>query len=76
MPNFLLVFNRRTGERPVFKEFALSGDAIRARFEMEHEYRGQPDVEVVVLTARSEAEIRATHRRYFESVRGMAASAG
>lgn len=76
MPNFLLVFNRRTGERPVFREYALSGDAIHARFEMEHEYRAQPDVEVVVLTARSEEEIRATHRRYFESAQDMAASAG
>lgn len=76
MPNFLLVFNRRTGERPVFREFAQSSDAIRARFELEREYRGEPDVEVVVLTARSEEEIRATHRRYFESVEDMAASAG
>lgn len=76
MVNFLLVYNRRTGERPVLREFTLSSDAIRARFEMERAYRGEPDIEVVVLTASSEAEIRATHRRYFESVSDMIAAAG
>lgn len=76
MLNFLLVYNRRTGERPVFREFALSSDAIRARFEMEREYRSEPDIEVVVLTASSESEIRVTHRRYFESAQDMIAAAG
>lgn len=68
MPNFLLVFNRRTGERSELQEFANAGDAIRARFELEQSHRGEPDVEVVVLTARSESEIRRTHSRYFETV--------
>lgn len=71
MSNFLLVFNRRTGERPVLTEYTRSADAIRARFEMERQYKGEPDIEVVVLTARSEEEIRATHRRYFESAQEM-----
>jgi hypothetical protein len=68
MPSFLLVFNRRTGERPVFKAFDRSSDAVRARFELERKYRGAPDIEVVVLTAKSESEVRATHGRYFESL--------
>ena len=72
MPNFLLVFNRRTGERSDLREFDSYRDAMHARFEAERDHRQEPDVEVVVLTAHSERELRATHSRYFQADRAAA----
>lgn len=72
MPNFLLIFNRRTGQRSELREFEEYQDAMQARFAAEREHRQEPDVEVVVLTARSEQELRATHSRYFQSTRDVA----
>ncbi|HTJ71169.1 MAG TPA: hypothetical protein VL551_26735 [Actinospica sp.] len=72
MPNFLLIFNRRTGERSELREFDEYQEAMRARFAAEREHKLEPDVEVVVLTARSEQELRATHSRYFQSAHGIA----
>jgi hypothetical protein len=67
MPNFLLVFNRRTGALSDLRKFDEYLDAMRARFAAEREHKQETDVEVVVLTARSEQELRATHSRYFRA---------
>jgi hypothetical protein len=67
MPNFLLVFNRRTGALADLREFDEYPEAMHARFAAEREHKQESDVEVVVLTARSERELRATHSRYFQS---------
>lgn len=67
MPNFLLVFNRRTGALSDLREFDEYPEAMRARFASERKHKHESDVEVVVLTARSEQELRATHSRYFQS---------
>lgn len=75
MPNFLLVFNRRTGEMSDLREFDAYVDAMNARFAAERTHRQEPDVEVVVLTARSEQELRATHSRYFQTGRDLAQTA-
>jgi hypothetical protein len=74
MPNFLLVFNRRTGEMADLRRFDAYLDAMHARFAAERDHRLEPDVEVVVLTARSEQELRGTHSRYFQAGRATAAA--
>ncbi|MFI5629318.1 hypothetical protein ACIA8E_08035 [Streptomyces sp. NPDC051664] len=69
LKHFLLVYNRRTGETVVRREFASSEgrDALRARFQLERELRGQEDIEIVVLTGASLAGLAKTHSRYFGS---------
>lgn len=72
MRNFLIVYDRRTGEVDV-REFppGQGREAIRARFETEAEHRGEPDIEVVVIGSRSREELLATHSRYFRSAREL-----
>lgn len=66
LKHFLLVYNRHTGETDV-REFAASEgrDALRARFQLERELRGNAETEIVVLTGASLASLRKTHSRYF-----------
>jgi hypothetical protein len=70
MRNFLVVYNRRTGVNRVheFPE-GCGREAIRQRFALEREHRGDPDVEVVVLGGDSREELAKTHSRYFRSAR-------
>jgi spore cortex formation protein SpoVR/YcgB (stage V sporulation) len=77
MLNFLVVYNRRTGEVSI-QEFSADQDreAIRARFEAEAQHRGEPDIEVVVLNADSEDTLRRTHGRYFYTAAQLVAGAG
>ena len=65
MKHFLLVFDRSAGRLLVINEYAGRAKALRARFETEKQYRGNPAIEVVVLTARSPGDLRHTHARYF-----------
>lgn len=68
MENFLVVYNRRTGESDVREFPAGRGrEAIRERFVQERLYRDDPDVEVVVLSSSSREELLKTHSRYFRS---------
>jgi hypothetical protein len=69
MRNFLVVYNRRTGENSV-REFSegRAREAIRERFVQERQYRNDPDIEVVVLGSSSREELEKTHSRYFHSV--------
>lgn len=48
--------------------------AMERRFEEEHEYKDDSDIEVVVLTASSREELIRTHARYFKSVPELAAA--
>jgi hypothetical protein len=70
MRNFLVVYNRRTGERTV-EEFpeGCGREAIRHRFMAEREHNGDTDIEVVVLSSNSREELEKTHSRYFRSAR-------
>lgn len=70
MRNFLVVYNRRTGAARV-EEFGegCGREAIRQRFAAEREHRGDPDIEVVVLSSSSREELLKTHSRYFRSAR-------
>ncbi|MFC8391064.1 hypothetical protein [Streptomyces sp. NPDC057238] len=66
LKHFLLVYNRHTGETDVRQAFPASEAraALRARFQLERELRGQ-DIEIVVLTGSSLEGLRKTHSRYF-----------
>jgi hypothetical protein len=72
MKHFLLVFDRSQGKLCSLTEFEERSEALQARFDTEKLHRGQPSIEVVVLTAHSKADLRHTHARYFEDVRQMA----
>jgi hypothetical protein len=76
MRNFLVVYNRRTGVNKVREFPAGHGrEAIRARFEEERRYRGDSDIEIVVLGSRSIDDLMKTHSRYFRSARQIAEDA-
>lgn len=72
MKHFLLVFDRTEGRLYRLAEFATSSAALEARFEAERLHRGRPEVEVVVLTADSKADLKRTHARYFQNVGQLA----
>jgi hypothetical protein len=66
MTSFLMQYNRRTGDLDV-TEFAgaqARREAIAARVDAE-ETRASEDIEVIVLTADSLDDLKATHGRYF-----------
>lgn len=65
--HFLLVYNRHSGETDVRQEFPSSEGraALRARFQLERDLRGQEDIEIVVLTGSSLEGLHKTHSRYF-----------
>lgn len=64
MVHVVLVYQRETGRLHVEETFDDSHAAMRRRFELERlpEYA---DMEIVVLSADSEATLRKTHGRYF-----------
>jgi hypothetical protein len=68
MRNFLVVYNRRTGENTL-REFpeGRGREAIRERFVQERLHTGDTDIEVVVLGSSSREELMRTHSRYFRS---------
>jgi hypothetical protein len=68
VPYFLLAYDRPRGEILRQQEFGSWQEGLPARFEAEREYAGSPDVEIVLLGAESIEALRATHRRYFESI--------
>ena len=67
MKYFVLVYNSKTGELRM-SEFADRDAALALRIEREDRYRGEPDVEVVVIAAHSLDEIKQSHSRYFMNV--------
>ena len=73
MAHFLLVYNRAAGKLLRKQTFDDSAAALRARFEAESEFRQQPDVEIVALSAASEDDLRRTHARYFLNLGELAA---
>ena len=77
MKYFLLVYHQPSGRLELEEEYsdAARAAALDRRFELEREYRTSPEYEVVLLGARSKADLVQTHARYFKSVRELAASA-
>jgi hypothetical protein len=72
MKHFLVVFDRAEGRLCRLTEYASSAGALQARFDAEKLHRAHPDIEVVVLSAPSKADLRRTHARYFQDVRQLA----
>jgi hypothetical protein len=66
--NFLLVYDRAAGQLMRQQEFAISAEAMMARFRAEAEFKGRPEVEIVALAAESEDDLKRTHGRYFFSL--------
>lgn len=68
MKQFVIVFHRPRGE---ILELVAFGDserdvALKELFEREERYRGQQDVEVVMLGSDSVETLKTTHARYFK----------
>lgn len=73
MKHFLIVYSRARGETLEVREF--DGDrapALRARFERELSERGNPDIEVVLLSADSRDTLERTHGRFFKTSEQLA----
>jgi acetolactate synthase regulatory subunit len=75
MWHYLVVYDRLQGQIIRHRAFRASDQALEARFAAEREFRGQPDIEVVVLSARSLASLSRTHSRYFKNVPEIAKAA-
>jgi hypothetical protein len=69
--HFLLIYDRRAGRLLLQKEFATDADALAARFAAEAEYGVQQNVEILAISAASEAELRKSHGRYFLSSQAL-----
>jgi hypothetical protein len=65
--HFLLVYDKPAGALLRIEQFEDLGAALIERF-AEEARRRSSDIEVVVLSARSRAELERTHSRYFLSV--------
>lgn len=61
MKHFLIVFNRKTGERQI-TEYADSREAIRQRLD-EEQSNENPDVEIVVIGSPSLEDLKVTDRK-------------
>lgn len=70
--HFLLVFDRAHSRLLSEQPFEDHRKALEQRFQAERMHRGNPDIEVVVLSAESRAALRMTHARYFESMSSLA----
>jgi hypothetical protein len=74
---FLIEYNRQKGRMVKFKKFNDS-DRLKAekkRLELELDLNQRKiGHEVVILEAEKESILRHTHRRYFETLRGIANS--
>jgi hypothetical protein len=67
MRTFLLIFDRRTSTVEVTP--IEESDSIAARLhEAEARLIKEPNLEVVLLTAADEDDLRKTHARYFETI--------
>jgi hypothetical protein len=76
MPLFLVVYNQKTGAVRVDEYADEDRDAALARrFELEREHRLEPEIEVVLLGARSRDVLEQTHARYFRPVEELIRSA-
>jgi hypothetical protein len=70
--HYLVVYDRRRGKIIRHGSYDDSGRALAARFSAEREYRGQPEIEVVVLSAESWEALAHTHARYFKGAQELA----
>lgn len=67
MTHFVLVYDRSIGEIVSDRRFDDSDmkSAVESRLRSELDNREEPFIEVVLLSAESEEDLRRTHARYF-----------
>jgi hypothetical protein len=75
MNHYLIVFDRAKGNVMRCEAFRSPSDALKARSEAESAFRGNDEIEVVVLGARSPEALRRTHSRYFKGLGQLLRSA-
>ena len=75
MRHYLVIYDRRKGQIIRHRSQPTPEQALVARFDAEREFRGQPDIEIVVLGAESWDSLRRTHSRYFKDVQELAEAA-
>jgi hypothetical protein len=73
--HYLVVYDRRKGKILRHASYLDSSRALSARFDAEREFRGQSDIEVVVLSAESWESLTHTHARYFKAPYQLAEAA-
>jgi hypothetical protein len=75
---FLIVYDRQKGQILEMTDFSAAEGkrALEVRFAREKAERNSPEVEVVVLGARSREDLMKTHSRYFKSVRELVEDGG
>jgi hypothetical protein len=70
---FLVTYDRhRSRLLDEVRQFEDRSEAYRALHDAEQAHRGDQNVEVVLLAGESEADLRWTHSRYFETVSELA----
>jgi len=73
MKAFLLVYRRSTAELLECRDLGEDrAKALAERFAIEKRERHDSDIEVVILSARSEDALRRTHSRYFKTMSELA----
>ncbi len=74
--HFIIVYDRPKMSRIAFESFAdtAKGIAISRKLQFEQEYANREDVEVAFFESASEAMLRRTHSRYFNSIEELAAN--
>jgi hypothetical protein len=72
MNHYLVVFDRSRGKVLLHKLYDDRNDALAARFQAERQHSEDPDIEVVVLGARSWEDVKRTHGRYFKGFSQLA----
>ena len=75
LKHFLVVYRRSTAELQDCQDLGLDRHlALQARFEREQVERHDADIEVVLLSASSKAELEKTHARYFRNSKQLSQS--
>lgn len=75
MNQYLVRYRRSTGDLLQFEDLGSDRTvAMSRRVGEEKIYKGDPDIEVVLLTASSREALIRTHARYFKSVSELAAA--
>ncbi len=68
--HFLIIYSVKDQELARLEEFGTDADTATARYaELEHQYRGSEDYEIVLIGADSIETIKTTHSHYFNGKR-------
>jgi hypothetical protein len=67
---FLVIFDAKHGTLVSERRIVDSGDAMSAFAEAERQYRGKPELQVVMFSADSIETVHGTHPHYFKGPAG------